>query len=95
MPNSKSNQLSSSPSIGRPGTILNLASRITPEQYLPLLRYVQRLHAERFFGDLLIQFTKGDITLIRVEQTLKPWDLADAESPAMTLGTAGGSNDPR
>jgi hypothetical protein len=70
----------------RPGTIRNLISR-TPESYADLVRYVQRLHDEQFFGALVIEFVKGEINLIRVNQSLKPWNLADAESPATTLGT--------
>jgi hypothetical protein len=62
-----------------------------PPQYVGIIRYFERLAAERFFGDVVIQFTKGELTLVRVEQTLKPFDLVGAESPATTLGTTGGA----
>lgn len=94
-----SSNIPSHPNSGVGTTIKTLSARIIPEQYVPLLRYVQRLAAERFFGDVVIQFTKGEITLIRVEQTLKPFDLAEASSPASVLGTTtaveGGSDDLR
>lgn len=75
----------------RPGTLRNLTSRGT-DSYGDLLRYVQRLHDERFFGALVIEFVKGEINVIRVNQSLKPWDLASAESPATALGTLGTTN---
>ena len=68
--------------VARPGntnnttTIRSLATRITPEPYVDLVGYLQRLRAERFFGQLVIDFIKGDINVVRVEQSLKPWDLA-------------------
>jgi hypothetical protein len=91
MPNSKSIYSSLNPSQPEPRseTIKNISARMIPPQYVGIIRYFQRLAAERFFGDLIIGFTKGEITLVRVEQTLKPFDLVGAESPAATLGTAG------
>jgi hypothetical protein len=64
-------------------------------EHLALLQYLQRLAREKFFGQLCIEFVKGEINIVRVQQSLKPWDLASAESPATTLGTAGGSHESR
>ena len=83
MPNSRPIHSSSIPSQSNPRseTIRNIASRMIPPQYVGIVRYFERLAAERFFGDLVISFTKGEIALVRVEQTLKPFDLVGAPTP--------------
>jgi len=75
---------------GTSSTTLTLNSK-SPE-HLALLQYVQRLSRDKFFGQLCLEFVKGEINIIRVQQSLKPWDLAGAESPATTLGTLGASD---
>ena len=68
-------------------TTLTLNSN-SPE-HLAILTYLGRLARERFYGTLCLEFAKGEISLVRTTASVRPWDLVDAESPAVALGTLG------
>ena len=48
---------------------------ITEQQTTSLVKLLERLAAERYYGDLVFAFQGGEITLIRENRTYKPQEL--------------------
>jgi hypothetical protein len=68
----------------RPGTILT-PSTAARDPFARLLGYLRKLGRERFYGDVRISFRDGEINVLHVEQTIKPGDLALADTTIPTI----------
>lgn len=75
----------------RPSTTTTVTLSHQSPEHLAVLQYLQRLAREKFFGQICIEFVKGEINLVKATASYKPWDLANAESPQTALSTLGGT----
>ena len=46
-----------------------------------ILTYIRRLSGDRYFGNVQISFQNGHVTIIKAEQTIRPADLPQWETP--------------
>ena len=60
------------------------SSVVRPDDPCPIdtvLSYIRRLSGDEYYGNVQISFQKGNITIIKAEQTIRPADLSQCETP--------------
>ena len=55
--------------------------RDDPRAIDTVLSYIRRLSGDEYYGNVQISFQKGNITTIKAEQTIRPADLSQWETP--------------